>query len=91
MTAQLNERQLTAYHEAGHGAMALWLGSPFKSMSIVGDESSEGRVITQVCRRFRPDLDWDWRYLPYIECEVQCLLAGPEAERRVAGASRPGR
>ena len=81
-----DELGLTAYHEAGHAAMALWKGVPFTAMSVIGDERSDGRVVPQICNWFRPDAHWDERFLPYIEVEIHVLLAGGEAERRVRGS-----
>ena len=81
-----DERTLTAYHEAGHAAISLWLGVPFQSATIISTEDSIGRVVPQVVRWFRPDLWWDRNHDDLLRCTTQILLAGPEAERRVKGS-----
>lgn len=78
----------TAYHEAGHAGMRLWLGRAVKRVTIVPD--AEGRVLGYSAsflpgRWLRPDVDANDRGRNWIEREVKMLLAGRWAEFKYAG------
>lgn len=70
-------REITAYHEAGHAVAALVLGRPVAWVSIRPD-----RVFLGICKFdkgvFRPSEDW-------IEREAIISLAGPAAEAGFTG------
>ena len=70
--------EAVAYHEAGHAVVALALGRPVQSVSILPD-----RVYLGLCEfqkgTFRPSADW-------IEREILISLAGLAAEARHTGA-----
>src|ERR1039458_2488126 len=86
MTPRISDpKTLTAYHEAGHAAISLWLGVTFKTASIVPDEESEGRVVAEFRRWFNPDTSSHASQDELMRLMIHILLAGPEAERRVAG------
>jgi ATP-dependent Zn protease len=69
--------EATAYHEAGHAVMALALGRPVASVSILPDRRFLG-----LCEFgkavFRPSEDW-------LEREMLIALAGIAAEARHTG------
>jgi hypothetical protein len=69
--------EVTAYHEAGHAVMALALGRPVASVSILPDRRFLG-----LCEFgkavFRPSEDW-------LEREILIALAGIAAEARHTG------
>lgn len=69
--------EATAYHEAGHAVMALALGRPVTSVSILPDRRFLG-----LCEFgkavFRPSEDW-------LEREMLIALAGIAAEARHTG------
>src|ERR1700721_1146233 len=69
--------QATAYHEAGHAGLALFLGQPVQRVSIRPDRGRLG-----VCGFgrgvFRPSEDW-------LEREILIALAGIAAEARFTG------
>ena len=71
-------REVTAYHEAGHGVAALALGRPVAWVSIRPDRKYLG-----LCAFgkgvFRPSEDW-------VEREAILSLAGPAAEAGFTGA-----
>jgi hypothetical protein len=71
----------TAIHEAGHAVMAYLLRRPFKSVSVIADDDSYGRVQSDVPGKwFRPDLEVSARARSVIEDRVVITLAGGEAE-----------
>lgn len=71
----------TAIHEAGHGAMAFMLGRPFKTISVIPDEQTMGRVESAFPGDwFRPDITVDGRTRTLIEDRVMIALAGSETE-----------
>jgi hypothetical protein len=76
------EEAATAYHEAGHAVMALYLGRPIHKVSIVPGQSDIGVRHAGNCRiqkgSSRASKDW-------LEDEVLILLAGLVAESRWTG------
>jgi ATP-dependent Zn protease len=76
MTATAGEIA-TAYHEAGHAAVALALGRPVQRVSIQPKQMRLGRCELQK-GRFKPSPD-------FLETEVLILLGGPAAEARCTG------
>ena len=81
------EREATAYHEAGHAVMALALGRPVASVSIVPDQQYLGLCAFGKAV-FRPSEDW-------IEREALIALAGlaaevPDKRRLRLGRGRQG-
>ena len=76
-------RTETAYHEAGHATARYWHGIAhstayaFRSVSIVKDEESLGRVVHGGSGEwFRPDIDVSARSRNRIELEITTCLAG---------------
>lgn len=67
----------TAYHEAGHAVMALFLGRPVQRVSILPNHLRLGQCEIQK-GTFRPSKD-------VLETEILILLGGPAAEARVTG------
>jgi hypothetical protein len=69
--------QITAYHEAGHAVVALLLGRPVQSVSILPDREHLG-----ICEFgkgvYRPSEDW-------LEREILIALGGIAAEARFTG------
>src|SRR5437773_7281091 len=69
--------QVTAYHEAGHAVLALFLGQPVQCVSILPNREHLG-----VCefgkRVYRPSEDW-------LELEILIALGGIAAEARFTG------
>lgn len=83
----MGEIESTAYHEAGHAVAARWLHRAVRTISIVPDEDSLGRVehypITGAW--LRPDIEIDGRTRDYLETSITVSLAGPSAERKYRG------
>ncbi len=76
MTA--SPRQIaTAYHEAGHAVLALYLGRSIHRVSILPNQSSLGQCDIQK-GSFRPSKD-------QLETEILILLGGVAAEARQMG------
>jgi len=69
--AQRDEREITAYHEAGHAVMAMACGYPVSKISIRTDERGLGRVI------WHPPTDMTDRDL---FCGVLILMSGIAAD-----------
>jgi ATP-dependent Zn protease len=67
----------TAYHEAGHAVMALYLGRPIQRVSIQPSHLRLGQCEIQK-GTFRPSRD-------HLETEILILLAGVAAEARLIG------
>jgi Peptidase family M41 len=87
--SQLRERQGTAYHEAGHAVVALWLPLVPKMQRVtVVPNDAEG---TLGCVRhwhmpsFNPELDATPRTRQRCAEMIIALLAGEIAERRAMG------
>jgi len=67
----------TAYHEAGHAVIALYLGRPIQRVSIQPSHLRLGQCEIQK-GSFRPSKD-------LLETEILILLGGPAAEARHIG------
>jgi peptidase M41-like protein len=67
------EREITAYHEAGHAVVGYHLGVRLSRVSIIPDADSLGRVT-------REFLD-----LSCSEAVLESVLAGPMAQDRLVG------
>jgi hypothetical protein len=81
-------RECTAYHEAGHVAVALHLGRRCARVTIAPDEAagSLGNVRGhQLPGSFRPDIGVTGRGEKFIGREILVALAGPLAEKRFRG------
>jgi hypothetical protein len=72
----------TAYHEAGHAVMALFLGRPIQKVSIAPGKSAIGVQHLGMChiRKGPGKGGKDW-----VEDEVLILLAGMVAESQITG------
>jgi ATP-dependent Zn protease len=83
----MREREATAYHEAGHAVAALHLGRVVKTVSIVPDEETFGRVAHYPItgKWLQPDVHIDARTRDYLEDVITIMLAGPVAERKAHG------
>ncbi len=72
----------TAYHEAGHAVMALFLGRPIQKVTVLAGRSQLGDVRLGVCEiqkgRFKASKN-------VLEDEVLILFAGMVAEARFTG------
>ena len=78
MTA--SPRQIaTAYHEAGHAVLALYLGRSIHRVSILPNQSSLGQCDIQK-GSFRPSKD-------QLETEILILLGGVAAEGTAVGGA----
>ena len=72
----------TAYHEAGHAVMALFLGRPIDKVTISPGKSAIGVERLGAChiKKGRGKGSKDW-----LEDEVMILLAGMVAESQITG------
>lgn len=72
----------TAYHEAGHAVMALFLGRPIQKVTIAPGKSAIGVQHLGLChiRKGPGKGSKDW-----LEDEVMILLAGMVAESQITG------
>jgi ATP-dependent Zn protease len=78
----LEDQTATAYHEAGHAVLALYLGRPVHRVSILPNQLRLGQV--ELTRGMaRPPKD-------FVEDESIFLLAGMVAEARHTGAYSHG-
>lgn len=78
----LEEQTATAYHEAGHAVLALYLGRPIHRVSIQSNHLRLGQV--ELTRGMaRPSKD-------FVEDESIFLLAGMAAEARHTGSYSHG-
>ena len=80
-----NERRLeaVAYHEAGHAFMAWKEGVRIHRLSIVPDESTNGRVKHESpLKGVRLDIDNSGRARVRAEKHIRIYLAGPIAQRK---------
>ena len=88
--------EIVAYHEAGHAVVAIVREVPFKRVSIVPDDDSEGHVeftdqITGIMRRSKGEVE-DFQTLrdrDMLEKSIQVCLAGDEAVRKHGGQLAP--
>lgn len=80
-------RQLkaTAYHEAGHAVVAFESRVPIKSISIIPDDKSLGRVALGGEPPPTGGSVYDRRAERWIEFHVMFCLAGVAAEKRFTG------
>jgi hypothetical protein len=72
----------TAYHEAGHAVMALYLGRPIQKVTIAPGKSALGDEHLGLChvKKSPGKGSKDW-----FEDEVMILLAGMVAEAQITG------
>jgi hypothetical protein len=72
----------TAYHEAGHAVMALFLGRPIQKVTIAPGKSAIGDAHLGLChvKKSPGKGSKDW-----LEDEVMILLAGMVAEAQITG------
>jgi hypothetical protein len=71
---RLAERELVAYHEAGHAVVSYWVAMPLTRASIRPQAGSRGRV----------DIEWTCYSTDEVEGTLMIYLAGPAAEERFA-------
>lgn len=85
-TEQYSNARSTAIHEAGHAVVAYLLRRPFKSISVIEDDDSYGRVehAPPTGEWFRPDIEINTRTRTRIEEQVMIGLAGAETEAKWA-------
>ncbi|MEW6156160.1 MAG: hypothetical protein AB1813_01940 [Verrucomicrobiota bacterium] len=90
---ELKHQLSTAYHEAGHAVVGYFLGIPMRSVSIIPDGDSSGRVTgyrSVITRRWQEALSFG-RLSPSefsgLEKQLVALLAGDVAQRRYAPRS----
>jgi len=80
--AELQELTATAYHEAGHAVMAMFVGRPIKKVTIRPGNSRIGQPRLGVCEiekgRTKPSKNG-------LDDEIMILLAGMVAEARFTG------
>lgn len=80
------KERLTAYHEAGHAAVARRLGVAVRSVTVVPDDEASGRTWhSGPGSWFRPDIEVDGRTRNRIEAHIMIALAGGEAEDAFLG------
>jgi hypothetical protein len=90
MTASPLTLKATAYHEAGHAAIAWIAGRPLRNVTIVPVEGVSGSCSWARRRGFHPEWDGSARLQRTCEIEIQALLAGHFAEvkyRKAQGMS----
>jgi ATP-dependent Zn protease len=75
----------TAYHEAGHAVAAFFEHLAIKSVTVVPDEGSFGKVKHYRTPSFRPDVNADARTNQRVLAHMLVDLAGPAAEREIGG------
>lgn len=83
----MQQTEIAALHEAGHGVVAFHVGRAIRRITI--DASGNGGVI---CDELRRAARWrfsrrEWRKL--VAQEIQICLGGPCAEEIFAGAADP--
>ncbi len=69
--------RVTAYHEAGHAVVALYLGRPVHRVSVLPNQELLGKCEFRK-GVFRPSDDW-------LETEILISLGGMAAEARLTG------
>ena len=75
----------TAYHEAGHAVAAFFAHIAVKSVTVVPDKDTSGRVKHYRTPSFRPDVNADARTNQRALAHILVDLAGPAAEREIGG------
>src|ERR1700720_2292046 len=81
----------TAYHEAGHGVVAYFLGVRLKKITIIPDEDYVGAVLHEkVVRGLSPDVDISLRNFANMEKLARIASAGDIAQRIHAPRSHDG-
>ena len=73
----IDPRTITAYHEAGHAAIAMIVGRSIHKVSIVPNKTRLGACEMKK-GRVQPSSDW-------LEDEILILLAGLAAEAKLTG------
>ncbi|BDS08002.1 cell division protein FtsH [Oceaniferula spumae] len=73
----MDQKTLTAYHEAGHAVMALLMGRPVQKVSIIPSQNRLGACTMQKGRAKQVQ--------DKLEAEMLILLAGMAAEGRKSG------
>ena len=82
----MNEREKTAYHEAGHAVMARELRIRILRVTIVPAEDYDGLMVPGTQGRgFRPDIDVTTRTAERVEREIMVRFAGPWAASLYSG------
>jgi hypothetical protein len=74
-----------AVHEAGHAVAMVLLGIGLRSVTIIPDDEALGRTVPAEV----PD-EYDDGFEKWLQAKCVSLLAGHEAERRVADAGEVG-
>jgi hypothetical protein len=83
-----SDAERSAVHEAGHAVMAVRQRRRFRTVSIVENDHSQGRILGLPTRDwFRPTLTRESRLRRILEEDILVFLAGPLAEARLAGAN----
>lgn len=87
MGVPVRARDITkpAHHEAGHAVVAQILGIEPQSASVIGDETTQGRVLAAAARWTRPEIVIDGRTEMRLHREIMVCFAGVLAERRFVG------
>jgi hypothetical protein len=78
----VDQRRLTAYHEAGHAVAHVLFRLPFIEVHIVPDETTGGALI--------PAHRYSWPSRRWAKRKIITLLAGPEAQIRARGYQGDG-
>src|SRR5262245_8462689 len=77
------DRELTAWHEAGHAVTSFVLGRRFTRITIEPGGDNLGQVEHPLPGSWlRPDVEINARTRDYIEHRIMILLAGAETERQ---------
>ena len=80
--AQIEKLRSTAYHEAGHAVMAIWLGRLLQKVTVVAGKSALGTARLGLCQmqKGRSKASKDW-----LEEEVLICFAGMVAQSHYTG------
>jgi hypothetical protein len=80
------EIQRTAYHEAGHAVMSVYLRRSFRLVSVIPDKDDEsiGRVLYHKLSNINYE-DIDDKAERQIQRLIMCAMAGPAAENIFSG------